>query len=438
MVVPAVTARAEPHCPPEEYPCVPDPTLPPGSQPPEVGTITFVERAATSLTMRLRIPRYARSYQLQRQLSTGGWYTVRSGTSTGTPRDVTTTVTGATPDRNYCFRLVATNDVASSTSLKRCAYTKDGHNAPTFRVQVRIQTAAIADAGTADNQVLASINGPYPHVMPEFTFLDHSRNDFERYDIWSYDLAASRISEVGDLNGLTIENRSSDDWCVRGVELWLDEQRMFRHYFGNETCQWLGADSEDTRYVFSHDVLRASSYWNPEARTVPLEVITRPDGHTQVTKRFPRDELIDRVQSAVGNAVNKDNNPLFWGHFYGDPVEVSKLTEQSLRFDVDLAADVPGFDPDVDVNFDIVANAALDNGLPEVDVNMVNFSADAQYSWWEHLVSAGLSFVIESEIQRLMAQEMPRFSVHTDIDLPATDAYAQVTDSADLVFVIVF
>jgi hypothetical protein len=435
--LPGAAADAQRYCPPEEGPCIPEPELPPGSSPPEPGSIEFTARttnaSGASLGMKLRIGKETDTWALQRQSGTS-WVTIRSGVGRSYAYYYSTTHAGLTPDTRYCYRLQATNEVGTSSSPLRCAYTRDGRNLDAYRVQARISTANVEDAGTSDEWVRVAVNGPYPHVMPESRWLDHSQNDFERGGSELYDLAAGRIGELGDLTALTLENRSDDDWCVKRIEIVVNGKPAFVRDWGIQTCLWIGADSASTRVVFTHADLRASPYWSRFESASPFTGVCLTDDSLSITRRFPRTQIEETVESIVGHALH--DNPLYWGHIYWKPVEAKREAAQVLGVDVDLAADVLGWDPEVDVDFDVRVNAELGpDGRPDVGVAMENFSVDAEYETWQEIVSVGLVELVEREIEDQVAQEVPRFVEQTEIDTDLVDQItASVNSAGDLVF----
>ncbi len=96
---------------------------------------------------------------------------------------------------------------------------------------------------------------------------------------------------------------------------------------------------------------------------------------------FPADSLVSRVESMIGNAIHEDN-PLYWGHLYGkDWVESRKFDEHTLHFDADLAADVTGSDPEVDIDFDLVVTGGCEaDGTLTFEVVSDNVVVDANSS----------------------------------------------------------
>ncbi len=194
---------------------------------------------------------------------------------------------------------------------------------------MRLETADVSDAGTDDYHVRVAVNGPYPTTSAESTWLDHGRNDFERGDVHDYDLSVSRIGELGDLNGVTIENQSDDDWCLKAVSLLVDGKTAYRRYFGTSSCRWLGADSASTRVVFSHDDLRASSFWRAFEYDPPFDVEQQSDGSWMITLVYSKRHLEQFIESAVGDATHP--NELYWGHSYGRSVEARRVRVADRR-----------------------------------------------------------------------------------------------------------
>ena len=47
------------------------------------------------------------------------------------------------------------------------------------------------------------------------TWLDYARNNFEKGDIFAYDLNLGGIGEIDDITQLSISKTGSDGWCLR-------------------------------------------------------------------------------------------------------------------------------------------------------------------------------------------------------------------------------
>ena len=310
---------------------------------------------------------------------------------------------------------------------------RDGRSIDVHRVQVRLETADISDAGAPDQSINVAVNGAYPYVSPEWTWLDHGRNDFERGDVHDYDLLLDRIGELGDITAVSVENTSSDDWCVRAVEVRVNGKTAFRRLFGTTTCRWLGQDSPSTRLVIPHSELRSSPSWRSYEYEWPYDVTTLGDGSIRITRTYTRSMIEQMIESTVGHSIQP--NALYWGHSSGRSVEARRAATRVVGVDLDLAANVPGFDPEVDIDFELHASATLSpDGHPVANVTLENLDVDADYDWWQEFLSLGLVELVEDKIEDEVVGGFPDFDEHIEEDVEVDQFSVRVTAAGNLVY----
>lgn len=343
------------------------------NSPPSSGQVTLTNRSANSLSVSWIVPERTNSYAVER--SDGlTWVDIpSSGTSY--------VDTGLAPDTRYCYRLRASNSHGSSLSSNACAFTKDGRGRNVSRVVLRITTGNVDDAGT-DDSVAVSLGGAGAGSIGGTTWLDHASDDFERNSTHDYDLVGLEgIDELGDIHSLVFYTDGDDDWCLKGVTLLVDNVEVFSTTFGS-SCEWIGTNASGG-YV-PHAALRADPRWT--TFTPPLPAVTiNPNGTITAVFTIPRAELEARIEAMVGHSIH--GTDAYWGHLYGRGVEATMFNSSVAKIDLDLAADVFASDPEVDVNFDLVAGTHQSaDGNWHLDLDTANVTVDVDLAWWEDLL----------------------------------------------------
>jgi hypothetical protein len=202
-----------------------DPTLPP-RQP---GNPFPTEKTTTSISLQwLDRSSYEVGNELQRSSPGGAWETVAAlGPLNGAG---SYTNTGLTPDTIYCYRVRAYHTHGESFSGAPCYSTRDPRRV--WRLQITFHTADVSDAGTHDcvRVRLTSLNE---------TWLDYSRDDFERGDVFTYDLNLDHVSDLSDISLLDIYKDDDNGWCLQEFSLLVNGVPIYNQYFGatSPTCQ---------------------------------------------------------------------------------------------------------------------------------------------------------------------------------------------------------
>jgi hypothetical protein len=223
------------------------------------------------------------------------------------------------------------------------------------RLQVRITTGDVKDAGT-DDDVLVSLH------QNNYTWLDYGvvqdfdsdralfqrfdGDDFERNQTFSYDLLLNGIDRVKDIKWVALSKTGDGGWCVRRVELLVNSSRQALASQEFSPCRWLdnqGADSRGLTIPFV--ALRNSPGWKAENARPPQ----------LFPFRLAPEEIVSRLHTAVGHALHGKRG--YWGHLHGvGSVEVERLNNQAIKVDFDLSGDAPYVpDPEIDLDFDIEA-----------------------------------------------------------------------------------
>ncbi|MBI4892585.1 MAG: hypothetical protein HY821_18315 [Acidobacteria bacterium] len=232
------------------------------------------------------------------------------------------------------------------------------YSAPISRVQLKLITAGVSNAGTDDN-VLASLSDN------NSTYLDYGRDDFESGDVFTYDLSLEGIQTMSDIKRLRISKSGTNGWCIRSLTLFVNGKALYSTDFGL-SGRWLDNNNGlDYRilYLDEAEIKRSLSTWGS-----PM-----PAQQTSIS----RSELESRIESMVGDYIA--GNDLSWGKIYGRAVEVSPASLSTVHVDLDLIlrqALLP--DPEVDVDFDIEFQC-INNKLAMATKNV---KAKVDYPLW--------------------------------------------------------
>jgi len=274
------------------------------------------------------------------------------------------------PDSGYCYMPVPFNVYGSSAGPERCTYTRRGLSA--YRAVLVLRTSTISDADTDDdvsvrlNAVPTALNSISYVPAGNVTWLDYGRDDFERGTEYRYDLELSGIQDLGDIVLLHVSKEGSDAWCLSGLTLEVNGVAVFEPNFGNQTCRWIGSGT-NALSIF-HDAIRAHPLWaSYTAPPTPL-VITNA-------------ELESRIEGTIGHALH--GMDAYWGEMYGARfVESSKKDDSTLAFDLDLAVDVSGFDPELDIDFDLrFAVQCVSANQVELTIDADNLRIDTDFNF---------------------------------------------------------
>src|SRR5262249_8341852 len=207
--------------------------------------------------------------------------------------------TGATahpliPDTVYCYRVRSTNSNGSSVSMPQCVYTREYITDSTCkqitrsvsRVQIHVLTGNVTNAGTDDDVAVLLNSASTTISVPALnhTWVDSPRKDFQRGADELFDLSTDHLSDIGDIQIISIQKSGGDAWCLAGFDLIVNNQSgsgfdaahvLFSQSFANQPggCLWL-TDVTAASNIFTVDFpqLRATPGWyafNPQ----PIPII---------------------------------------------------------------------------------------------------------------------------------------------------------------------
>ena len=394
----------------------------PFSKPRIPGQPNLVERTDTSITMHWTDnSSYEQGYNLYRGPSYSGPWTQIAvfGATPGNTATMQYTDAGLPRDTGYYYRVGAYNFYGESFSVPQSMATIDGRDI--WRVQLRLRTANVPDANT-DDDVYVYLKEPHA------TYLNYSHNDFERGNEFTYDLLTDGLSDLSDINEIYIIKPGSDGWCIEALALLINGREIYNEQFGStaSTCHWLDQGGDSLyHYFITRTTLRAHPLWQGFEQPPP------PLG-------LPRAELESRIEGIVGDALH--GTDAYWGDLDGDRyVEVTGKDGERAHVTVDLSADVPGFDAEVDLSFDLKFTGACSDGQTPLELHITteNVSAGADLDWYTELLTLGLANLAEGGIADRVVDAFPDLDKTITINTNETVCVTPVViQSGDVVFTV--
>jgi hypothetical protein len=385
LVIPATGAGAA--CNIKVNPDCGDPPTTTGggtTQPPEPGVVAVGARTPRSVAISFWWSSNTTSIQLQRGVA-GTYTTIWNRTATGAPTSYNDT--GIASDTQFCYRLVSHNSHGTATSPSSCEYTSVANDRPITRLQLRLTTANVSGADTK-GPVAVDLSGPtqgagatsYVNPAPAHTF---GRGTTSNYDL----VELGSITNLNDLEQMTIWKPGGDDWCLQNAVLLADNQPVFSTAFS--TCQWISApQSSQPGVTITHAMLRAFPLWS-QFKGPQVTVTPQSNGTTNVGLQISHDELEGRLEMMIGEKIM--NTALYWNDQHIRPVVVTNVGSTSDHVDLDLAAEVDGPNPDVDVHFDLVAATSRDEtGNWSLNLSTANSGVNVDIPWWEKLIDQAI------------------------------------------------
>ncbi len=343
---------------------------------------------------------------------------------------------GLTPERHYCYRAFAVGETAEKRSAVGCAVTHAAQPQPVFRAQLQLHTADLTNAGTDDPiEVLLQHRAV---ILPtgNSTWIDYSRNDFERGDIFSYDLNVQGLRRISDITQIHVEKFGSDDWCVSRIELIVNELTYFERTFADmpDECFWLRADS-DGRLIIPFEDLRNHARWGrfdprvlvllSERTTTSLQTDADPlpEG-ILTTLKLPSQllgllhaDMLSRIEGIVGDAIATQD-----AHWQSpatrDDSRVSLIAvdEDTYRIDLGFVGEGPSplipnarIDARLDLEVSAACNDAGDQISYAIEARNLQVNADFVVFWLEDNIEDAIEaqFSVDSIAQRLPLDGLP-------------------------------
>jgi len=345
-----------------------------GNKPYPVKTILITARTDSSISLRWHDRSLVEDSTLLRRRRDGGsgWEDAFTYGPVSGFHDITDE--GLDPDQRYCYQFVATNEHGSSYSPQRCAYTNGSDEEKIFRAQLKIKTANISNAET-DDKVRVRLNaapGGLTVPMGNVTVMDYGQDDFEREDLFSYDLELSGITNLTDVTMLSISKDGSNGLCMESIELLLNNHSVYVQDFSNEAskCHWLdNEDGKSNMYTVFHESLRSSPGWQNFQTPIQLSI--------------ERDEIESRIEGLIGHLFSSIKEAK-WGDKHGRAwVEATYRTDESTSVDLDMEAEIPyWFNADVDIDFSVTVGFKEEGGEWKFKLEVSNLESSTDFDWF--------------------------------------------------------
>jgi hypothetical protein len=211
---------------------------------------------------------------------------------------------------------------------------------PIWRVQLRLKTADVDDAGTDANVIVG--------IGCKSTYLDYTRNDFEKGCNDWYDLLIGQNFTYGDLSSLSIMKDADDDWCLSEIELVVNGASLFTHSFPGG--KWIDNSHNEVEFGYS-DLRLNNPDWNN--KLTPYEIYQKFDP-------IKKEDISSMIQCTVGNNADSTGN-YYWRD--GSNISITKNSDNSVKVYLPLEVPVAILpDPNVDVDFILTFNCTC-NGI---------------------------------------------------------------------------
>ncbi|QEG33763.1 PLAT/LH2 domain-containing protein [Bythopirellula goksoeyrii] len=294
---------------------------------------------------------------------------------------------------------------ATSTSIE---------NEPVYRVQMRVKTANVKDAGT-DDAVEVRLGS-----LPA-TWLDLAINDRERGQTDLYDISLLNVGNRGvmirDIRNLNISKTGSNGWCIETIELLVNGRVIYKTTFPGG--QWLdNSKGKSPTLLIGTSGLRANAKWKE---------FTSP-GPSLLIKRL---ELEQRIESIIGHHIHADKR-VKWGKLYGRGVEVSYKDSKTLHVDLDLMLDVKGLESGLDFDFDIQVSSR--NGA--IDLTVTNFETRIGSKIYKAILAANgfLGGSNQGDLKRMITSQVQNSLGGRPVSVSTGDynLTAKVTSAGDV------
>ena len=220
-------------------------------------------------------------------------------------------------------------------------------NIPVWRLQLRVKTSGIKNANT-DDEVYVKFTGDRTSKY----FLDRAGDDREKNKVNTYDILDPNIGTIRDIKFMHIMIDGNDGWCVKSVELLVNDVKTPVFSKNYKSCHWLDGDGKKgpSLYITGKE-LRKSSSWK---YTNKNKSIWLPPF---LIKRATIEAMVESYVGHMMNAEKEMRNLEFGKKFGRAYVEAKKAGSNRLQFDLDLKYKINNApDPEIDVDFDLVVN----------------------------------------------------------------------------------
>jgi hypothetical protein len=256
-------------------------------------------------------------------------------------------------------------------------------NLPVYRVQLRTTTCNLPGAGT-DNAVEVRLN------PSNSTWLDYSHDDFERGASFTYDLGLENVDFLDDISMLELSKTGSDVWCLRRLELYVNNGLIFERSYA-PSGRWLSSARRDHGALsIPGGQLRRNPNWAAYRPSLP------PD-------RIARSEIESRIESAVGNALH--GQKVTWRRLRGSALELARASRLSYSGELGLELKLDNWpDPQIDASFRLAISCR--EGRLTMRVRELRLDVDSP--WYSDVATLGL---LDGKIEQTLRQALRNVSL---------------------------
>ena len=235
------------------------------------------------------------------------------------------------------------NDLYGANNFKKPTF----ENISVWRLQLRVKTSGKKNANT-DDEVLVKFTG---NRNSEY-FLDRAGDDRERNKVNTYDILDPNISHINDIKFMHLMIKGNDGWCVKSVELLINDVTTPVYTKKFKSCHWLDGNGKGGPSLYiTGKQLRKSASWKYTSKNKNMWL------PPFLIKRATMEAM---VESYIGHMMNydKEMRKFEFGKKHGRAyVEAKKVGPNKLHFDLDLKYKINNApDPEIDVDFDLVVN----------------------------------------------------------------------------------
>lgn len=232
-----------------------------------------------------------------------------------------------------------------------------------YRIQLRLTTGRGNDAGT-DQGVYVQFN-----PSDEQFFMSRGIDNYEEGHTDTYDILSSVVQKVKDIKFMKFGIKGSDGWCLKKVELFLNDNDFpvyTKTYAGRGQCM-----DNNASFTISGSELRRNSGWAYTSNHLDM---------WKAPAMISKDMIRSLVECSIGNQLNHRTG-FGWGTKsgidtrWGDVVEMNRVNDHTLHFDLDLQRFLNGPNPEVDIDFDL--EFICDNG--RIKTEMKNYSSGTNW-----------------------------------------------------------
>lgn len=314
-------------------------------------------------------------------------------------------------DRKVCYLLQEKNGECGPSpggetciySGVECVYTRAVTPHPVGRVQLRIKMSSAATAAAPGDHVEVRLQSPFypyaslPRPRGNSTWVDSSGADFTSGFEHTYDLNLKEISDLSDINQITIATPDEDWLCINELELIADNTTAFRKSFGADCIGAWNSDALDGSVAsISFAELRRSPEW--QAFNPPNLFQFGSTPHTFVGYRA--DELIAMLDAKWGHELrNPANDHGADAGLRSQPTTTQRINIRRLRVRGHVIAQDWGGNGNVaaDPEYDLVIHNDASCAPKEWCVSVEAIEGNSSSSGWWAIIP-GLGALIQAGI----------------------------------------